>query len=277
MPGGDELTVSRHRLLREGSEEVPHTMLEPSNDPYLFGAPVVAIYANKPLQPGTRYVVEVEGVYAGAPFAWKSGFSTATTVGCDMIAQDCRNGQGCYALGDEALCAWAGPVPVGGACVFQNDCGAGSTCVQNRCRRVCDAGDATGALACESICQEGFALLSSTGSLGACNPLPCSPLSASCSGSAVCAADAIVGCVLPGSGAVGASCASSADCSVGLGCVGDAASGGICQALCDASPLAGEDINPLGDEAVLPSCAALCPRDGRLHPTFPGLGVCGSN
>lgn len=273
FPGKYALKITNHSLRRNGGADVAHQLLEPSNDPYLYNQPVAVVYADDPLEPSTRYEVHLEGIYAGEPFTWTSEFTTSNRVGCNMFAQDCRDGQGCFALGDESMCAWAGPVPVGGECTYQNDCGAGATCVLNTCRTVCDAIDLQGAQGCGALCQEGHSIISESGALGACNPLPCTPLTDSCSGTEVCVTDQVFACGTPGDGLAGATCSTSGDCATGHACAGEGGDS-TCRPLCDASPLAGEKIDPLGDRGLLPPCSTSCPSTAQPHPQYADVGIC---
>jgi hypothetical protein len=63
---------------------------------------------------------------------------------CDILAQDCEQGKGCYSIGGEDLpvCLDAGTEPVGGACETPSDCSPGHHCVNFRCYEVCDKNDA---------------------------------------------------------------------------------------------------------------------------------------
>jgi hypothetical protein len=63
---------------------------------------------------------------------------------CDILAQDCEQGKGCYSIGGEDLpvCLDAGTEPVGGVCESPSDCTPGHHCVNFRCYEVCDKSDA---------------------------------------------------------------------------------------------------------------------------------------
>jgi hypothetical protein len=79
--------------------------------------------------------------------------------GCDLLAQDCPDGQACALVaGDPGTeCFAPGDVPAGGVCTYADDCEAGSSCVQflgddaARCRLHCDVtedGSCPGSLEC---------------------------------------------------------------------------------------------------------------------------------
>ena len=62
---------------------------------------------------------------------------------CNILAQDCEQGKGCYSIGGEDLpvCLEAGAEPVGGVCESPSDCSPGHHCVNFRCYELCDKND----------------------------------------------------------------------------------------------------------------------------------------
>ena len=62
---------------------------------------------------------------------------------CDILAQDCEDGKGCYSVANEDLpvCIPAGSSPLGGECEGPSDCIPGAHCVNFRCYELCDKND----------------------------------------------------------------------------------------------------------------------------------------
>jgi hypothetical protein len=62
---------------------------------------------------------------------------------CDVVAQSCASGQGCYVYFDDVTmtdtsgCYRAGTLTVGSSCSFINDCMPGASCIGGSCRRTC--------------------------------------------------------------------------------------------------------------------------------------------
>ena len=66
-----------HRIWKDGSEqELAHVWLDPGNDSNLSGSSTIAMYANQPLDKGSRYWVEIKGTKNGAPWEKKWFFHT---------------------------------------------------------------------------------------------------------------------------------------------------------------------------------------------------------
>ncbi len=62
---------------------------------------------------------------------------------CDILAQDCEEGKGCYSVAgeDQPVCIPAGTSPLGGECQGPSDCAPGTHCVNFRCYELCDKND----------------------------------------------------------------------------------------------------------------------------------------
>lgn len=71
---------------------------------------------------------------------------------CDLLAQDCKEGQGCYLTGlvDFPICAPAGDGVQGEPCAGGGGCAKGYVCDGNRCARLCGTGER------EPGCDEGY-------------------------------------------------------------------------------------------------------------------------
>jgi hypothetical protein len=71
------------------------------------------------------------------PNSSDGGIPATTGRTCDLFAQDCGEGQGCYRTG----CAGAGTVSEGATCTWDSDCVKGSLCDNGtapaRCRTIC--------------------------------------------------------------------------------------------------------------------------------------------
>ncbi len=168
FPLGVELRVEDTRVIDEtgGGLSIGHTTLTADNDPHLAGETAVVFYPHAPLQPGHTYRAVVEGTIDGALLVRSWRFTTTERVGCDLVAQNCGIGRGCYSGADTNLCTWAGGAGRGQACEYQNDCESGATCIGGECRTYCalNGGDAG---ACAATCTSGYTPLTS-GGVGAC-------------------------------------------------------------------------------------------------------------
>ena len=62
---------------------------------------------------------------------------------CNILAQDCEAGKGCYSVASEDLpvCIPEGDSPLGGECEGPIDCIPGAHCVNFRCYELCDKND----------------------------------------------------------------------------------------------------------------------------------------
>jgi uncharacterized protein YkwD len=272
---GADLLVTGHALLEAGTHPVEHTILDPSNDPQLGGAPAVFLYAHAPLKPRTWYRLQVKGFVNGQTFTVQSWFETGQGGDCNpaLGMETCAGGQGCYLDGATPVCAWPGAAVVGDACVHSNDCAPGSTCASGQCRALCaeKAGDGT---ACALRCPDGSEALAGQDSLRVCRLPQCTPRKASCDGGKVCAVDAGLRCAMSLGVSLGGTCVQGADCGAGLGCVDLGQGFGTCQPLCDASPfsISSATLPLLG--SALPSCAESCPEGALAHPGYPAVGIC---
>jgi hypothetical protein len=70
---------------------------------------------------------------------------------CTLLAQDCDEGLGCYAVRNEPapVCLEAGEAAAGETCEFADSCVRGAACVNGTCRDLCDP-------AAEASCEPGF-------------------------------------------------------------------------------------------------------------------------
>lgn len=164
---------------------------------------------------------------------------------CDLAAQDCGSGQGCYfAAGADGgavspMCATEGMGALGTECMDANDCSAGLFCLgptgmMGTCRGVCCLGS-------DDPCPSGTECLipvtaagpSDTG-VGACAvPNECDLLGSDCGPSEGCYPSIKPGvtvCVAGGDLTEGESCNLANDCAPGLICTD-----GECTKLCDRS------------------------------------------
>lgn len=76
---------------------------------------------------------------------------------CDLLAQDCGEGQGCYLAG-EAVCVGAGDGAVGETCMFANGCLPGMVCV----------GSDEGGFVCRSFCGPWMDCFTKAGEVASC-------------------------------------------------------------------------------------------------------------
>ena len=159
----------------DADRALPHVLLTPENDPHLKGESAIALYTHDPLHAGRTYEVRVMGILDGATYERSWTFSTRESASCDVHSQDCGPGKGCYATSAGApVCAWAGDRAEGHPCGYQNDCGAGLTCVGQVCRRYCstvasaDSAVFDAAQACSATCGGGHSKLNVAGEVGAC-------------------------------------------------------------------------------------------------------------
>ena len=189
-------------------------------------------------------------------------YTPADGDACNVVAQDCTDGDGCYFGEAGADCFPAGDVKCGDACVNANDCRAGTLCVDNpgRCLPFCELGEP-----CPGDAQ--CAGLQGRDDVGVCS-LPvqgtsCDVLAPDCpEGEACYVVSANEECTPP-SGANagdGEACEFANDCAPGLLCVQGEDTGLICLKAC---PTDGSVMCESGP------CAAL---DG-----LDGVGVCVPN
>ena len=96
---------------------------------------------------------------------------------CDLIAQDCGDGIGCYGNGQQPLCALQGPSGVGEPCDgYGFDCARGLDCrfdkagTSTYCSPYCDPEDPSSPIYCQTLCPDYIVLGTSDGKVlaGAC-------------------------------------------------------------------------------------------------------------
>ena len=167
---GTELVVESHTLedTTTGVADVAHTTLTPENDPNLEHESAVVMYADAPLTHGHTYTVTIRGSRNGTPFKKTWSFTTEFSSQCDLIAQSCNVGKGCYGSANGGTeCVWEGRGESGSLCTYQNDCSGGSTCANGVCRRYCEIGTPSSD-ACVNVCPGGYALLANNHVTGVC-------------------------------------------------------------------------------------------------------------
>jgi hypothetical protein len=96
---------------------------------------------------------------------------------CDLFAPACGEGEGCYRVQGEAtpICAGAGDVAVGSACVYANDCLAGDACIQITTVPAEGASSEAPAPAdgtCRDLCDPAGAALPACPEGTTCTPIP---------------------------------------------------------------------------------------------------------
>lgn len=261
FPSSAAPIVTSHALLDEAGFAIAHQLLTPGNDPYLKGLSVLALYADAPLATRTVHTVQLKGWVGDQPFEWTSVFRTAGAGDCDVLDARCPTGRTCYPAAEGGSCAWEGTTRENGACTFQNDCVAGTSCVEGSCRRLCSLDDSAGG--CAATCVTGHAALSGMIGVGVCAPGPCDVFRVdSCSEGRVCSPQ---GCVSVGELSVGGTCTLQSDCGGGLACVQAYPDRAICLPRCD--PHVAWD-----PQTSHPPCHSRCP--GGAHHITDGTAVC---
>lgn len=156
---------------------------------------------------------------------------------CDPLLQDCADGEACYPAGDAFECSGpAGPSPVGGGCLDDEECVAGSFCgPEDTCTPYCDL-DAPFCDDASATCTPWYPMgMAPPGleNVGWCfsSPVmgdPCDPLLQDCPAGDGCYPDGLDGfaCAAAGPAQLGDACAGG--CDVGLVCISD-----TCLELCD--------------------------------------------
>lgn len=153
---------------------------------------------------------------------------------CDLMAQDCPQGQGCFPSEWGAGCFVAGAVECGEPCQATNDCGAGQICAgdPSRCLAMCERG---------ALCPNGVLCggLQGRDDVGLCFPAKearaCSVLEQGCpEGKGCYVVDGQQECASPTPDARtrGQSCRFANDCQVGLLCLGASADSLKCLSYC---------------------------------------------
>jgi len=165
---------------------------------------------------------------------------------CDLLEQNCPEGEGCFHTTVGIRCIVAGSSDVGEECYYTNDCSPGLVCVDlaagSVCATLCSL-DSDHAKACSAICDETFGKLADIEGLGFCKEnqpvVPCDILAQDCpEGQGCYLSNDGVSC---GDTAAGLGpyeqCEYANDCVPGLVCVN-----GECHQVCDPeSPRCPED------------------------------------
>ncbi len=229
------------------------------------------------LAPGT-YAVIVSGTSLPT-FGYQIVFDQCTDgpVTCDVVAQDCGAGTGCY---DPLApyCHKSGGISVGQACPGwdNGECEVGSECGFDvlaggtKCVRYCDPSNAASPKSCGVLCPDSFveitddktfATVGATCFAGAGGP--CAPLAPHCDAGQGCFGFEHPACQTVGTTAAGMECAAiGGTCAAGSTCVGRQGSAKLyCVPYCDLAPTA----------AGANACNTLCP--GNFWP-YDGFGLC---
>ena len=229
------------------------------------------------LPPGT-YAVIVSGTSLPT-FGYQIVFDACldAPVTCDVLAQNCGAGNGCYDP-EQPYCHKSAGIAVGqpcagwdnGECVAGAECGFDVLAGGYKCVRYCDPSNPASPKACATLCPDAFieivgeATLQTVGAtcfVGAGGP--CAPLAPQCDPGQSCAGFEHPACGAVGTTAAGMECDYIAGtCVAGSTCVGLQGSQKVyCQPYCDMAPTAA------GPNA----CATLCPDD--FWP-YEGFGLC---
>jgi hypothetical protein len=275
LPVDTDSTNGKVRLLRlRGStwEDVPVTA-GPYTDARFFG---MWINPGLPVVEPGSYAVIVSGTSVG-DFGYQIVLEQCTEVplSCDVLAQDCGAGIGCYDP-DAPFCRTSKGLPVGSPCTgWDNaECVPGAACASAfftgtpTCTRYCDPDSTTAANACDVLCPgRSFEVLNESLEVVGmqCRPEAddaCDPLAPQCGEGLTCQGFDPTVCRPVGVIGLGQECGAAVgvDCVAGATCIRTAESEkASCQPYCD--PAAGTAL----------SCDTLCSND---HFDFDGYGVC---
>ncbi len=229
------------------------------------------------LPPGT-YAVIVSGTKLptfGYQIVFDQCVDGPTT--CNVIAQDCGAGNGCYDA-EGPYCHKSGGIAVGQTCPGwdNGECETGSDCSFDvlgggyKCVRYCDPSNPASSKSCEVLCPDAFveivgeetlATVGATCFVGAGGP--CAPLAPHCDAGQTCSGFEQPACQAVGTTSAGMECDPiGGTCAAGLTCVGLQGSAKLyCQPYCDMDPTA------VGANA----CSTLCP--DKFWP-YEGFGLC---
>lgn len=180
---------------------------------------------------------------------------------CDLIAQDCPQGEGCYLTGGAAECfpAAEDQASCGEPCDAGNECAPGQICAgeDKACLALCEMSQGCpGTATCEP--------LSGRSDLGVCvpevAPSACSVLIQNCPDERVCyLVDGVQACARQAESpvAVGGRCEAANDCEPGLICVGPTANDLRCLQACNPTndtACGGDACTPLAGVSNLGAC-----------------------
>mgnify|MGYP004245392267 CR=1 FL=1 len=250
---GGALVVSKvgmHAV--EQGDEIEVTVLASENDAYL-NAETIAVIPHRPLEPVTTYMVEIMGEVAGESFHKEWSFTTRRE-GCDLLAQDCNPGRGCFLLSTGRQCLWAGQGYVGQACQYPTECMAGLTCMGSSCVPLCDSSETPNdeTIACSNRCSGGTFLVPGAEAeepARLCVLESCIEDPSVCEDSEGCFWLGGFVCAEAGTGAHGSECAQASDCERGTSCLGHEGQFS-CRTLCG-GPGMPACSDACGDEALL--------------------------
>ena len=261
---GDDIDLSHAtaRVYRQGTArweaieassgpalEFPGFWIDPSDEPVAAGTYLVLMSDTGLGDFGYRAVIAPCGEEA--------------PLECDVLAQDCGvQGYGCYNP-DAPYCAKSGASLPGEACKGnqQDECAAGSVCVENHnardafaCADYCNASDTSSPDFCGKACPGSYIYIDDqqSGDIigGYCEPgtgAACDPLLEDCPSGQGCYGWEPSRCLAAGALEKGALCHYSNECEPGLACIG-ATTDHYCAAFCDLSATTGET-----------ACDTLCP------------------
>ncbi len=191
------------------------------------------------------------------------GYQKPEGDACDLIAQDCAEGFGCYLTQEGAQCAPMGVAMCNEGCGdTANDCAPGFACIEESCIALCEQG---------TECATGLPCSRFQGrdDVGVC-VIPddndaCDLVAQDCEGDMGCY-PTISGarCIAAGAGALNDACSQSSDCGAGLLCAGpDEDDTQSCLELCDSGEQCEDDREcvPLPNSGNAGVCVDLEPCD----------------
>ena len=206
------------------------------------------------------------------------GTSMCPAGACDLLANGCPAGEGCYFLSMGAgmspmpLCDMSGIGTLGATCMSYRDCASGYTCqgasgsTPGACQKYCcDLGSSVGCPAgasCSIVLTDPTTMMP-TGAALCRTAANCNIFGGDCTGGAACylaGDDGTTDCAMAGTGTTGATCMYTNDCAAGFSCLGGA-SGSTCRKLCDSVDMdpgcaAGETCSTLSLPAPLTNVGA---------------------
>lgn len=185
----------------------------------------------------------------GGPRVDGGPMGTCPAGECDLVANGCPAGEGCYFLSMGAgmpampLCDTSGIGTLGASCMTYSNCAAGFVCqnatatVPGTCEKYCcDVGSSAG---CPSGASCSVVLTDMSGNpTGAAlcrSPANCPIFGSSCPAGQACyisGGDGTTDCAMAGDVAAGGACMFTNDCLSGFSCLG-AAGSATCRKLCD--------------------------------------------
>jgi hypothetical protein len=220
----------------------------------------VGLIPHSPLEAQTTYTVTFVDQAGEVVAQWP--FTTGASQ-CDVTAQDCGRGMGCYMLSGEPVCTWAGSSMKEEKCAHLNACAPGLTCFRGRCQPYCDESpSAAPDVSCKEQCgQGGYAIPGAEESdAKVCLAQNCLLSSVTCPKDEACYRfNELYLCAEVGAAPAGGACQYPNDCVEHTSCMGI---DGVfsCRQLCD-----GPD---------MPACTEICANGYRTIFTSPLVRYC---